>query len=308
MMKPHILIDRLAALDEAEIAEPEVAPGVDEPATEPQRAPSRAPRRDPFELPPDFEEPDKLPHPKSEGDESESIRAWLEATQQPIQDWDWDGTKLSLMLDDGSTEIYDRRQLEELGIFDTGQEMAFAESRYFTMEEVRAAGENFMKENPNLVGPDGGTGAMLDNEPDLGELGRFLDDENAPESMSGEDLSQAEPIGDDATGTLDMILGRTPCSGASVAAGPEVIELDGDAAEEIGTAVGDLVGAILGVVGGKGGGNEPEKKDDSKADKKDDKEGSKKKDKPKKEKEKSDDKDDDKNDDKDDDKEETEEK
>jgi hypothetical protein len=155
-MKAYEIIDRLAALDEqAPVEEPQVEPAVtpDEPATEPaEPGPGRSP--DPYELPPDFE-PGGLPHPKAEQDDTAVISAWLEATQQPIQDWEWDGNELRLLLDDGSREVYTREQLEEIGVF--GGELAFAES-----EETAAVEPPTDEDEDEPVAPPGEAAGVLD--------------------------------------------------------------------------------------------------------------------------------------------------
>lgn len=233
-MKAHELIDRLASrLDEqGPVEEPVIEPGTipEEPEFAPDAPPAPRRTRSPYELPPDFE-PGQMPHPKAENDETDSISNWLEATQQPVQDWEWDGHELRMLMDDGTTEVYSRRQLEEVGIF--GQ-AAFAESEEsgafnFSPEDLESDGEETIEENPVFGEP-------------------------APE--------------ENAAGTLDMILGRTPCSACSdteteMAAKPEVISVEGEKAEELTAALGDVVSAILGLVqGDEGFENKPEEEDD----------------------------------------------
>jgi hypothetical protein len=207
MMNARDIIDRLATLDEATVAEPEVEPDVmpAEPSAPPAPSrPRREPAPDPWSVPPDFE-PDQMPRPKAE-DETESIESWLEATQQPIRDWEWDGQELRLLLDDGSTESYTRQQLDEIGVF--GQ-MAFAES----------------EEPP--------TELALDDRP-----------------PSGPD--------EDATGTLDAILGRNGECGCEGGA-EEMISVEGEAAEKLTQGISDVVAGILGIVAqvaGEEGGEE----------------------------------------------------
>lgn len=221
-MNAHELIDRLAALDEAAapVEEPVTEPGIEEPQIEPDAPP--APRRggSPYELPPDFE-PGQMPRPKAE---SEAIDKWLQATQQPIQDWEWDGQHLRLLMDDGSTEVYSRRQLEQTGVFDQG-ELAFAESKHPIGEA-----EDDEKNEPVTDNTEG-----LPPMPD--------DDQEINDVAAGE-ASPAE-----AAGTLDMILGRTAVSaGPPLPSEPEVINIEGDKAEQLAQAVGDVVQAILGIV------------------------------------------------------------
>jgi hypothetical protein len=241
-------------MDEALPAEPEVDPDVmpAEPSAPP--APSRpAPRRrpDPFTVPPDFE-PGQMPRPKAE-DETGSIEAWLEATQQPITDWEWNGEELRLLMQDGSTETYTRQQLDEIGVL--GQ-MSFAEA-VEDPQEVQPPPEN-MGEEPSMPDFDGDDGLDMDPE-----------------------LAQHLEIGDeDGAGTLDTILGRN-CAGGAPEGGREgeaevVINLDPEASQELTQAVSDVVAAILGTVGqalGGEGGEAPEgdKSSDKDADKKPDK-------------------------------------
>jgi hypothetical protein len=234
-MNAHEIIDRLARMDEA-FEQPTVEPGTipEEPTTQPdfEPGPDRSPG--PYELPPDFD-PDAMPHPKAGDDnESETIRNWLEVTQQPVKDWDWDGEKLQMMLDDGSIETYSRQELDQAGVF--GGEMAFAES---TEDEDEDDAD--------------------DDEGDKNDFGP----ENCPTCPD-------EPSGDEATGVLDQILGRCPCAsepsltlgcgpgcdssaefGGEGAPGSEVIEIEGTEAEKLNTAITDVVSAILGIVGGK---------------------------------------------------------
>ncbi len=272
-MQVHHLIDRLARLDEeAPVEEPAVEPGVapEEPTVEPSD-PGRRPSRDPYELPPDFE-PGGLPHPKAEA-ESEAIRGWLEATQQPTQDWEWDGHELRMLLDDGTTEVYGRSQLDQLGIF--SGEMAFAES----------------EQTDNPKGPD----MFSDDQAETETETDLVPAENGP---------AGEHPGNEAAGVLDQILGRSPCGSAPVgeiAPEPEVIHIEGEAAEKLTAAVSNVVQAILGVVAS---GEAPDKASNkaSDTDKSEDKSKDKKSDKSKSDKDKDEDKSDDKKGDKEDDK------
>ena len=109
-LHPRDIIDRIASLDEATVAEPTVEPTEAPPTERPTERPTRRPSRSPWTMPPDME-PGQEPRPKAE-DESAEIENWLEATEQPIRDWDWDGNELRLALDDGTTEVYSRGQLE----------------------------------------------------------------------------------------------------------------------------------------------------------------------------------------------------
>ncbi len=163
-----------------------------------------------------------MPRPKS-GDETESIQSWLEATQQPIQDWEWNGQELSLLMDDGSTETYTRQQLDEIGVFG---EMGFAESledENFDPQAVEAAAEG--QDEP--MGP--------------------------PEPSSELDPEMAQHLEmDDAGGTLDTILGRND---VGVGAGGEPGEPEVTSAsvvievppEDAAQTVSDIISAILGV-------------------------------------------------------------
>lgn len=281
-MKAYQLIDRLASLDEAAPVEEPIVEPTEAPPTERPRTPSRRPSRDPFELPPDFE-PGQMPRPKA-NDESEQIGAWLQATQQPIQDWEWDGHELRMLMDDGTTEVYSRQQLEEAGVF-VG-ETAFAEG---------------------LEGEEGEEGDSLYPDPEGPDM------ETVDAAISAEEVPQ-----ENASGTLDMILGRTPTCGCDQGGempgemGMSAVAVEGDKAEELVQAVGDLVGAIIGLVGSGAGEGEAltaaGEDTDKESDKDDEKSGDKKSDKSKKKKEKSKDKDEDKEadkkDDKDDDKDE----
>lgn len=282
-MRAHQIIDRLARLDEAPVEEPVVEPDVvpQEPGVEPgEPGPRHAP--DPYELPPDFE-PGGLPHPKAESEEVEAIRGWLEATQQPVQDWEWDGHELRMLMDDGTTEVYSRQQLDPLGIFDG--EMAFAES----------------EESDNLKGP---TDMPFDDQ-SINDLA----DDGAPDEGFPPGGPADEHPGDEAAGVLDQILGRTPCGSAPVgdiAPEGEVIHIEGDQAEKLTNAVSDVVQAILGIVsGGEVSGEESDKPSDkaSDKDKSEDKSKDKKSDKSKSDKDKDEDKSEDKKGAKDDDKE-----
>lgn len=265
-MKAHEIIDRLALLDEqAPVEEPPVEPGIapEEPATEPGD-PGRRQSPDPYELPPDFE-PGGLPHPKAEAHDSEAIRGWLEATQQPIQDWEWDGHDLRLLMDDGTTEIYNRGQLDQLGIFDG--EMAFAESQDDASPDEASA-------YPDIEGPD-------------------------PDSVQSA-IAAEEPDPNEAAGVLDQILGRVPCGSAPVgeiASEPEVIHIEGEAAEKLTQAVSDVVQAILGVVQGETGeASDSASNKASDTDKTEDKPKGEKASKSKSDKDKGEDKDEDKKD------------
>lgn len=323
-MNVRDLIDKLASMDEATIAEPEVDPDVAPPTERPSAppAPSRTqprPRPNPYSVPPDFE-PGQMPRPKAE-DESSSIEQWLDATQQPIQDWEWNGEELNLLMDDGSTETYTRQQLDEIGVF--GQ-MAFGEA-VEDPQTVEDPPENFggngMDFNPGSVeqaaeghgmgldadGVEHGTGANLDNIELDPELAKHLDIDDEGGSA----------------GTLDTILGRTGGDEGGLGDDAEVVHVEGEAATELTQAVSDVVSAILGAVGQaltgeapeEGGGEEGEGDDedagegeDKKPKKKKSKETDEKtddKDEPKKKKdsEKSDDSDDKKIDGKDDEKE-----
>jgi hypothetical protein len=263
------IISRL--LGEATTVEPEVEPSVAPPETSPPpaRRSAPAPTRDPWSVPPDWE-PGPMPRPRAE-DESGAIESWLQATQQPIEDWEWDGENLRLLLDDGSTEAYSRAQLDEIGIF--GQQ-SFAES-----------------EEPSFVTDQGqGTGAMLSPMELSPELSQHLEIDGPGE--------------EDATGTIDALLGRT--SGGNEPAGSlgqeEVIQVEGEPAEQLTQAVSDVVSAILGVVQTASGGEVPAIGDESGAESEPDDEGDnkppkKKKDGKKEEKSKKDD--DDKEDDSD---------
>jgi hypothetical protein len=210
-MKAHQIIDRLARLDEAPVEEPQIEPDVA--PTEAPPAPSRPstrPSSDPYELPPDFD-PGQMPRPKAEDDEAAAINDWLEATQQPITDWDWDGTELRLLMQDGTTEVYTREQLDEIGIF--SGEMAFAESQSGLFEDCGECPEDLTGEEFAAAGP--------------------------VDAPSGE-----------ATGVLDQILGRTPCAAPSATTQTQTIQVDGEKAEELANAVTDVVQAIIGIVGG----------------------------------------------------------
>lgn len=260
-MKAYELIDRLASLDEAStveepVVEPETIPG-QEPAL-----PTRRPSRDPFSVPPDFE-PGQMPRPKAQ-DESGQISSWLSATEQPIQDWEWNGRELRMLMDDGSTEVYNRVQLEQSGVFDDSA--AFAEAMEDLADEGNGGGESLY---PGMEGPDQETvqAAIADEQPS-----------------------------NEAAGVLDQILGRTSPSGGCAGGEPgmgasEVIPIEGEQADNLVQAVSDLVSAIIGVAGG-GGGEAPDM--DKSEDKEDDKSDDKKSDKPKKAKKKSDDKKEDK--------------
>lgn len=271
-MHPRDIIDRIASLDEATVAEPTTEPTEAPPTEIPTERPSRRPSRSPWTMPPDME-PGQEPRPKAE-DEAAEIEGWLEATEQPIRDWDWDGNELRLALDDGTTEVYTRGQLEEIGVF--GGQMAFAES-----------------EEPDN---DQGLPPMPDDDQAIND---FATGEGEAMVAAGEDEPKM-----DADGTLDMILGRTPTPAEPAAGGEgtiEVIQIDGSQAGEIMGAVSDLVKAIIGTVGGsEEGGDEGEDKKGKKKEK--DSEGEKgKSKKEKKSKDKKEDKSEDKDDDKKDD-------
>lgn len=213
-MNAREIIERLAALDEAPVAEPETAPDIAEPEVEPSAPPapsrpSREPSPDPWTVPPDYE-PGEFPHPKA-GDDTEAIQSWLDATQQPIQDWEWDGQMLKLLMLDGSVESYTREQLDEIGVL--GQ-MAFAEGL-----------EDFKGESDD----DEPKGEADDAEP-KGE------DDDAPECPS--EGADGPPGGEDIIGG---ILG-------TAAPGPDVEVVQGGPAEKLTQAVDDVVQAILGVV------------------------------------------------------------
>lgn len=280
-MKAYQLIDRLASLDEAAPVEEPIVEPTEAPPAERPRTPSRRPSRDPFELPPDFE-PGQMPRPKA-NDESEQIGNWLKATQQPIQDWEWDGHELRMLMDDGTTEVYSRGQLEEAGVF--AGETAFAES---LEDEGGAEGESLY---PDPVGPDM---------------------ETVDAAIAAEEVPN-----DEAAGTLDFILGRNSggceCGApAPEAAAAEIVPVEGEKAEELVQAVGDLVGAIIGLVGAGAGegeamvaaGEDAPKDSDKDDDKSDDKKSDKSKKKKEKSKDKDEDKESDKKEDKDDDKDE----
>jgi hypothetical protein len=275
-MKAHEIIDRLASLDEqAPVEEPQVEPDVlpEEPAVEPREpAPRRGPRRDPYTVPPDFE-PGQMPRPKAQdegSDDMASIQSWLEATQQPIQDWEWDGSELRLLMDDGSTEVYTRPQLEQTGVF--SGEMAMAESRHFTQEDVEAAANAALEHDdgeapgPGPFGPPAEEVVVDGPPPDVEEF-----------------VSEAPP--DEAAGVLDQLLGRAssaPASPEDGAGEAEVIHVEGDEAEELTAAVSDVVNAILGIVQKDSGEKTPDSEPDSEPKKK--KSDDEKDDKPKKEK------------------------
>lgn len=270
-MHPRDIIERIAALDEATVAEPTVEPTEAPPTERPTERPSRRPSRSPWTMPPDME-PGHEPRPKAE-DQSEQIESWLQATQQPVRDWDWDGNELRLALEDGTTEVYTAGQLQEIGIFD-GQ-TAFAES------------EEGLPFSPDSEFLDGG------GEEPCGEGEAMV-------AMGADEPKES----DDSHGTLDMILGRTPTPAAEIGGeeAVQVVQIDGDHAEDVIDAVSDLVKAIIGAASGSEEGEEP-KDDDSGADKKpkDKKEDSGKSKKEKKSKDKTEDKDEDKKDDEKDD-------
>lgn len=221
-MNARDIIERLAALDEAPAApevEPDVAPDVDPdvaPSAPPAPRTPREPSPDPWTVPPDYE-PGTFPHPKA-GDESEAIEGWLEATQQPIQDWEWDGENLRLLLQDGTVETYTRQQLDEIGVFG---EMAFAES----LKEDEDEGE---KDGDKDEGGEEGGEAESSDEPPFGK-------EEGGEP--GEDAGGCPGAPQD--DTIAAILGTADMN-------PEVVA--GEPAQQLTQAVDQLVSAILGVV------------------------------------------------------------
>lgn len=229
-MNAREIIDKLARLDEqSPVEEPVVEPGV-EPAepdfpepTEPTRRPGR--RSNPYEMPPDFD-PAVMPRPKAEEiDDVEAIESWLEATQQPIDDWDYDGNELRLHMLDGTVEVYSRGQLEQAGVFADESALAMAESM----------AEDDFGETPE---PIEGEEVVVDGPPE--DVEAFL--------------SNADH--DEAAGVLDQLLGRS-CPNNEPAEDIEgeetVIHVDGEEAEELGQAVTDVVQAIIGIVKGAEG-------------------------------------------------------
>jgi len=154
---------------------------------------------------------------------------------------------LRLLLDDGTTEIYSRQQLDQVGIFDG--EMAFAES-----------------------------------------------EESSSECPCSQGVPEEKPLS-----VLDQILGRSPCDSSTpdeLSAGPEVINIEGENAEKLNTAISDIVNAIMGIVGGE---TAPEEKSEEDQEAKKPTKSSKKG--KKKEKDKDKDKDEDEEKDKDEDEE-----
>jgi hypothetical protein len=336
-MKAHEIIDRLASLDEQTTTEePAVDPGIlpAERPTEPDRPATPRRSNDPYELPPDFE-PGQMPRPKAE-DESGDIQGWLEATQQPIQDWDWDGQELRLMMDDGSTEVYSRQQLEEIGVFSGEMAFAMGESEEdFTGIEQRAKGliaqwvryalrSNIdpkdkaayqewlsgQQQPTHVLSPQTWLGrfgrAQEDFQPDAENNESPYGDVEGPDPESVQAAIAAEEPPNEAAGVLDQILGRTPSSScASTEAEPmgdagQVIPVEGEKAEELTQAVSDVVNAILGIVADVSGEEAPDdsSKKSSDSDKDPDKRDKKKSDKSKGEKEKETDKKEDKDGDK----------
>jgi hypothetical protein len=306
-MNVRDLIDKLASMDEATIAEPEVDPDVAPPAERPAAPPARPqprPRPNPYSVPPDFE-PDQMPRPKAQ-DESSSIEEWLEATQQPIQDWEWNGQELNLLMDDGSTETYTRQQLDEIGVFGQSAFAEAVEDPQTVEDPPEDFGSNGMEFDPAAV-EQAAEGHGLDMPGEQGDLD--------PELAKHLDIDDEG----DAEGTLDTILGRTGGEEGESGLGDEaeVIQVSGEAGSELTQAVSDVVSAILGAVGqaltgeapkgGEEGGDEGEDKGEEK-DKKPKKKKSKETDdkkepKKKKDSEKSDNSDDKKIDGKDDEKE-----
>jgi hypothetical protein len=144
-MKAHQIIDCLARLDEAApveepVVEPDVKPDVEpaEPVV-PTRRPERRPS--PFEYPPDWE-PGHAPNPKADTLEAQQVKEWLEMTEQPVEDWDWDGSQLRLRLENGSTEVYSRNQLNQAGVFsafsESEEEIEIENEEPLAIEEISA--------------------------------------------------------------------------------------------------------------------------------------------------------------------------
>lgn len=217
-MNAREIIERLAALSEAPVAEPETAPDIAEPEVEPSAPPapsrpSREPSPDPWTVPPDYE-PGEFPHPKA-GDDTEAIQSWLDATQQPIQDWEWDGQMLRLLMLDGSVESYTREQLDEIGVL--GQ-MAFAEG----VEDFKGESDD---DEPKGEADDAEPSGEADDAPECPAEGA----DGPPDvDLGGEDI-------------IGSILGTaTP--------GPDVELVQDEPAAKLAQAVDDVVQAILGVV------------------------------------------------------------
>jgi hypothetical protein len=171
-------------------------------------------------VPPDWE-PGTFPRPKAE-DESEAIESWLEATQQPIQDWEWDGSNLRLLLDDGSVETYTREQLDEIGVF--GQ-MAFAEG---------------IQEDDDHKGDEKGEEDEEDREDKEGEESRSGEGPGESGFSFDGEAGPAEPV----DSTISGILGNESGEG-------EIEVIQGEPANQLTQAVDNLVQAILGVVSDK---------------------------------------------------------
>lgn len=223
-MNARQIIDRLAALDEAspapDIAEPEVDPGIAPPQREPDRDPGVDPN-DPWGVPPDFD-PETFPPGKAEDDEG-AIESWLQTTQQPVRDWQWDGQVLKLLLNDGTVESYSREQLDAAGVFG---EMSFAESVQEAEDEEKEDEGEEKEEEESAEGEDDKPEEGHE-EPDGDEAPPFGgENEDGPELLGG---------GDDVQG----ILGNE---------GGEAIEVQGPPAEQLAQALGDVVQAILGIV------------------------------------------------------------
>jgi hypothetical protein len=167
-------------------------------------------------VPPDYE-PGTFPRPKAE-DESESIESWLEVTQQPIRDWEWDGNHLRLIMLDGSVETYTRDQLSEFGVFDSGESQAFAESQD---DDDDDAGQAEAEED--------------DTEDEEGAAESPFGDEG--ESLDSCPCPAGAPSGPDST--IQSILG-----------GEDTQVITGEPAERLASAVSDVVSAIIGLVTG----------------------------------------------------------
>jgi len=258
----QFVVDRLAALDEAgglagpPVEEPPVeappveAPPVEAPPVEPDIDPNN-----PWAVPPDLA-PEELPGTKAE-DEDQAIESWLTATEQPARDWEWDGQRLRLLLNDGSTEVYSREQLEEIGVFGAEIEEPPVEPPTPPVR-IKPPGVAPDPDDPNPAPtPDWNPGVSLDrefpnpwspDEPGISPYAKLYseseddDDEDdghekhePDDTAETGDFAEPEPVPDDVAG----ILGD---------AGGEIEVISGEPEERLATAVGDVVQAILGIV------------------------------------------------------------
>ena len=239
------IIERLAQLDESPGVEtaptPTTLPNLPKPTTRPGTTPAPRPNPRPHRPHDPYENPKVDAPPKARNnDEITAISEWLAVTEQPMQDWEWDGSNLRILMKDGSVETYDRAQLEDAGVFAS----SFSES-VEDDEENESDEENKIEDE-------------LDSEDDESE-------EEQEEETSIRDQEPGEEF--EVTPGPSNIVPLTPGTGANACSGLDatmcgILGMDATTGiegedpspeQKLSQAVSDMAQAIIGIVGGDTG-------------------------------------------------------